>query len=85
MNPNDPVRRELEFAFSNDMTVMPVLVASASMPSLEQLPPSLQRLMSINAAPLDVGRDFNVHMNRIIDAIKSLSPGAKGTGQREHP
>jgi hypothetical protein len=40
-DPNDPVRTELEIALANRITILPVLVGSTAMPSVDQLPHSV--------------------------------------------
>jgi hypothetical protein len=84
----DPVRVEIETALRRQgTTVIPVLVDGAAMPSSTELPESMRDLAYLNAAPLDVGRDFRQHMDRLIrsiDAHLGESPvrapaGASGT------
>jgi hypothetical protein len=62
-DPDDFVRIELESAFEQGITVIPVLVEGAEVPSPSELPPSLTRLSRIQAVGLsderweyDVGR-----------------------------
>src|SRR6188768_47581 len=43
-NPKDYVRMEIEAALSRDIRVIPVLVESARLPDLAELPPSMQPL-----------------------------------------
>jgi TIR domain len=51
--PNDYVRREITQALARpDVTVVPVLVDGADMPSVEQLPDDIAPLSKINAAEL---------------------------------
>src|SRR5262245_11975848 len=68
----DPVRLEIETALRQKTTVIPVLVDGATMPSSAELPESMRDLAYINAAPLDVGRDFRQHMDRLIRSIDTL-------------
>ncbi len=42
------------------------------MPKLEQLPGSLQFFRFLNAAPLATGRDFNLHMERLIRSTDQI-------------
>jgi hypothetical protein len=49
----DFVGTALEAAFSEELTVIPLLVGGAKMPSSDQLPPNLARLASIEPAVLD--------------------------------
>lgn len=56
-DPADFVRREVETALaSSHMTVLPVLVEGARMPSQEQLPSSLQKLSRLQALELSESR-----------------------------
>jgi hypothetical protein len=68
----DPVRVEIETAMRQGMTVLPVLVDSAAMPPAAELPESMRDFAFVNAAPLDVGRDFRLHMDRVIRAIDAI-------------
>lgn len=68
---NDPVRIELEAAFRNNTTIIPILVDGASMPNPEDLPESLEEFAFIQAAEVATGRDFNAHVDhltRFLDA-----------------
>jgi hypothetical protein len=65
----DPVRIEVETALGRDITVIPILVDGASMPSAVQLPKSLRAFADRNAAKVDGGQDFHTHMQRLILAI----------------
>jgi hypothetical protein len=65
----DPVRIEIETALQRGIHVIPVLVNGAGMPKAADLPPSLQSLLSHNAAEVDAGRDFHQHMERLIRSI----------------
>jgi hypothetical protein len=67
--PRDVVRIELEMALKRDITVIPVLVEGARMPSPQQLPRGLRAFSDRNAADVDGGRDFHPHMDRLIAAI----------------
>ena len=51
-SPEDLVRLEIAAALRRDITVIPVLVQGAAMPSKEELPPDLQALAWRNAAEL---------------------------------
>src|SRR5262245_46987356 len=47
--PDDWVRQEIEVAFTEGKNVIPVLLHQAKMPPAEVLPPSIQRLTSLQA------------------------------------
>lgn len=72
-DPADPVRLELETALRNEMRILPVLVDGARMPAPEALPESLQRVSLLNAAALDSGIDFQVHVERLIRSIEGTA------------
>jgi hypothetical protein len=75
----DPVRVEIEAALRQGLTVIPVLVDNAAMPGAADLPESIRDFAYINAAPIDIGRDFRAHMDRLtrsIDTILARSPPA---------
>ena len=60
-DPDDFVRVELESAFEQGITVIPVLVEGAEVPSPGELPPSLTRLSRIQAVGLSDERwDYDV-------------------------
>jgi hypothetical protein len=71
-NEADFVRLEVEAAMNNDVPIVPVLVGSARMPQPAQLPESLQNFSFLNAAPVDTGRDFHQHIERLIRGIDQL-------------
>ncbi len=68
----DPVRVEIETALRQRTRIIPVLVDGASMPGTADLPEGLQDLAYLNAAPLDVGRDFRAHMDRLVRSIDGM-------------
>ncbi len=69
---SDFVRVEIESALARGIPVIPVLVGNVTMPKDEELPDSLRGLAFRNAAPLDSGRDFHLHVERLIRNIESL-------------
>lgn len=71
-DPDDFVRVELEKAFQHGVRVLPVLVDDAHMPPSSLLPESLRRLASINAPSVSSGRDFAVHVDRMIKAVDTI-------------
>ena len=68
----DPVRVEVEAALRQGLTVIPVLVDNAAMPGAGDLPESIRDFAYINAAPVDVGRDFRAHMERLTRSIDGI-------------
>jgi formylglycine-generating enzyme required for sulfatase activity len=81
----DFVRLEVETALSNAIPIIPILVGSARMPQPAQLPESLKNFAFLNAAPVDTGRDFRQHMERLIRGIdqipdrRATSPAISGS------
>ena len=70
----DPVRIEIETALRNEIPIMPVLVNGADMPASTELPESIQKLADLNAIQIDAGRDFGVHVRRLIEAVDQIVP-----------
>lgn len=70
----DPVRLEVEIAMRAGIPVIPVLVGHAEMPDPDLLPPDLRDFSFLNAATVDIGRDFHVHIDRL---IKNLPTGRR--------
>jgi TPM domain/TIR domain len=72
-NEADPVRVEIETALREQVPVFPVLVENAAMPTVKDLPESLHGLAFLNAAEVDIGRDFRHHVDRLGHALDSLT------------
>lgn len=68
-SPRDFVRLEVEAALARGIPVIPVLVAGSDMPAEDSLPASLGPLTYRNAIVVDQGRDFRVHVERLIRGI----------------
>jgi hypothetical protein len=68
-DPGDPVRVEIETALQHKKPILPLLVNGAKMPEESELPDSLHELHFYNAAKVDSGQDFRMHMRRLIDSI----------------
>jgi hypothetical protein len=71
-DPTDPIAMELEIAFEEGLPVMPILVGETVMPTVQMLPPNLQKVSFLNAANVDPGRDFHMHLDRFIRAIEEM-------------
>jgi TRAP-type transport system periplasmic protein len=71
-DPADPVRIELEGAFELGIPIVPVLLDGATMPSEAELPPTLKQFSFLNAAPVDSGRDFRLHMDRLLRSLDGV-------------
>jgi TIR domain len=70
---DDPVRAEVETAFANHRSVLPVLVNGANMPTEADLPESLGALPYLNAIVVRSGEEFSADMGRLFRAIDQLS------------
>jgi hypothetical protein len=80
-NEADPVRVEIETALRRKVPLIPVLVLSAAMPTVTQLPESLKDFAYRNAVELDAGQNFDVGMERLtraIDGILGLARASAG-------
>jgi hypothetical protein len=73
----DPVRVEIETALRQGLRVIPVLVDNAAMPGAADLPESIRDFAYINAAPIDIGRDFRAHMERLTRSIDAMLASTK--------
>jgi TPM domain/TIR domain len=76
-NEADPVRVEIETALREQVPVIPVLVENAAMPTVKDLPESLHGFAFLNAAEVDIGRDFRHHVDRLVHALDSLAGRGK--------
>jgi formylglycine-generating enzyme required for sulfatase activity len=70
-DPKDFVRIEIEAALKREIPVIPILIDRTRMPTEAELPPSVARLTSRNAIDVDQGRDFHLHVDRLVRAISS--------------
>lgn len=68
----DPVRVEVETALRHGITIVPVLIDGTTMPAAGQLPEPLKDLAFLNAAPVDMGRDFRSHMDRLAKSLDGI-------------
>lgn len=80
--PSDPVRHQLEVALARpDLRVIPVLVGDATLPTADQLPPSLQRLTRLQAIHL-TDKDFHHQVDALAAASgPSSAPAAASMGK----
>jgi hypothetical protein len=79
-DPSDFVRLEVSSALRLGIPVIPVLVNQTDMPTSEQLPFDLQELAFRNALPLDSGRDFHSHAERVVAAVRAINRSHRRTG-----
>jgi uncharacterized protein len=69
---SDPVRVEIEMALERGIPIIPVLVGDTKMPEPSKLPDGMKAFSFINAATVATGRDFNVHMERLVRSVDTL-------------
>jgi uncharacterized membrane protein YeaQ/YmgE (transglycosylase-associated protein family) len=69
-DPRDHVRIEIEAALKRTIPVVPLLVSGAVMPSVEELPPSLQDLAFRNGIPVRPDPDFHRDVDRLVSGLK---------------
>jgi uncharacterized membrane protein YeaQ/YmgE (transglycosylase-associated protein family) len=69
-DPNDFVRIEIESALAREIPVIPLLVRGALMPSEEELPASLKKLVYRNGIQIRPDPDFHRDMDRLISTLK---------------
>jgi hypothetical protein len=70
--PQDYVRTEIEIALDRGIPVIPVLLQGVTMPAEADLPPSIAKLAYRNAAQIDPGAGFRMHMDRLIRGLGQL-------------
>ncbi|HVQ13533.1 MAG TPA: toll/interleukin-1 receptor domain-containing protein [Vicinamibacterales bacterium] len=70
-NAKDFVRLEVEESLGRDIPVVPVLVQGATMPRVEDLPPSLASLTTRQAVTLDHA-EFHDDANRLCDHLEKM-------------
>ncbi len=69
---NDPIRVEIETALRQKLPIIPVLLDQAEIPAASRLPADLQEFSDLNAAPLDSGRDFDQHAEKLMKSVAAL-------------
>lgn len=73
-DPKDFVRHEVEAALGRGIPVVPVLVQGAALPRAQDVPPSLARLLTRQAAVLDHA-DFHDDVERLCDRLARVLEG----------
>src|SRR5919197_4324531 len=83
MDPDDWVRREAATVLRRpDVTVVPVLVEGAPLPTAADLPPDLERLPRLQAAELST-REWDYRVRQLCEIVERVEPDvAGGTGRR---
>ena len=74
-NPDDFVRLEIEAALARTIRVVPILVSEASMPGVNDLPPSLAKLAHRQALELSPNR-FNTDLSRLLRVLDNTTSQA---------
>ena len=69
-DPEDFVRHELEVALERDVPIIPVLIRNQPMPTPDDLPPSLARLLEFQARPVRGDPDFDRDIRDLIQDIE---------------
>ena len=74
-SPQDYVRREIEAALQMGIRIIPLCDDKACMPREEDLPVSLQPLVSLNALRIRPGNHFEGDMARLVKELRKRSGG----------
>jgi len=74
-SPQDYVRREIETALQMGIWIIPLCDDNACMPREEDLPVSLQPLVSRNALRIRPGNDFEGDMARLVKELRKRTGG----------
>lgn len=69
---SDFVRQELERALQHNLHIVPVLTGKAAMPAADSLPPALHQLLRYQAFELRAGKDFQMHLVRLVKTVKDV-------------
>jgi class 3 adenylate cyclase/predicted ATPase len=68
----DLVRLEVEMALEEGIQIIPVLIDGSSLPRANELPDGLKQFALFNPTALNSGRDFHLHMERLIRSIDQI-------------
>ena len=78
MDPDDWVRREVATVLRRpDVTVVPVLVEGAPLPTAADLPPDLERLPRLQAAELST-REWDYRVGQLCEVVERVEPDVAG-------
>jgi|SRR5579863_8132391 len=80
-NPTDPVRIEVAAALRKGTPVVPILVGRTEMPAVERLPEDMRDLAYRNGLQIDPGRDFDVHVERLLRELDRIDGMSRPGGQ----
>jgi hypothetical protein len=81
-DPNDFVRIEIETALKRGIPIVPVMVDGASIPGMNELPPSLREIAFRHGTVVRPDPDFHRDVDRLIKACQSHGSGAKDAATR---
>lgn len=81
-DPRDFVRIEIQSALARRIPVIPVLVGNAKMPPEQMLPKEIKDLCYRHAIELRSGKDFRVHMQRLILSLEKMAPGKQSANRK---
>lgn len=79
----DWVRIEIESALIQGKIILPIIINEGKIPDPDDVPEAIRSFCYKNALPLDTGRDFNFHVNRIISWIEQLEADEKARKDAE--
>ena len=71
-NKNDPVRLEIEFAFETGVEIIPILCGDVKMPTADNLPKMISRLVNANAFLMRSDSAFERDLSGIVKAIDNI-------------
>jgi TIR domain len=71
-NTEDHVRLEVEQALASQKPIIPIYCDDMAMLSATDLPESLRSLLNNNISVIDPGRDFNIHVKRLVGDINKI-------------
>ncbi|HEV2459641.1 MAG TPA: hypothetical protein VGS80_14890, partial [Ktedonobacterales bacterium] len=82
--PDDLVRQEIEVALAHQVILIPVLVEGAGMPSAQDLPWSIQALVSRNGDSLPTDPYFEDGIRRLAQRVDGHLPPGMRPAVRAH-
>lgn len=74
----DWVKLEIEYALAKGIPIIPLLIGEAALPSAEQLPRSMRRLLEFNAASLSPDARFKEDISKLATGIEGLFSQEQG-------
>lgn len=83
-DPDDFVRLEIEAALARNVRVIPILIDGARMPSAEELPPSLAKLVRRQALDLSPSR-FDFDTGRLINVLEETLADVQSRSSTKTP